>query len=88
VTAFDRPRRAVHSHRSGELDADRELLYEPLDDDRARYTQVMRFRSSPAFRPPGVLLERLVLERRIQRDFVESILPNFERLAEARAVTH
>jgi len=47
VTAFDRPRRAVHSHRSGGLDADLELPYEPLDDDRARYTQVMRFRSYP-----------------------------------------
>lgn len=87
VTAFDPPRRMVHTHESSELDAELVLVLEPLGDDRTRYTQVMHFRSFPSFRPLGYLLERTLMKRGMQRDFDEMILPNFKRIAEQRALT-
>lgn len=84
VTAYEPPRRAVHVHRSGELDAELEVLFEALGDLRTRYTQVMRFRALPAFRPLGAILERTVMRRRMQRDFDRMILPNYKRIAERR----
>lgn len=85
ITACDPPNRIVHSHSGGELDADLEVTYEALDEDTTRYTQVMRFRSMPSFRPLGWVLERTVVKRSMQRDFEEMILPNYKRLAEERA---
>lgn len=85
VTAFDPPRRSVHSHRSGELRADLELLLEPLGDARTRYTQVMRFEALPAFRPLGAVLERTLMRRQMRRDFETMILPNYQRIAERAA---
>jgi uncharacterized protein YndB with AHSA1/START domain len=87
VTVCEPPRRTVHYHRSGELEAELELLLEPIDDGATRYTQLLRFRSLPAFRPLGYVLERTVMRRGMQRDFDEMILPNFKRLAEQSAVT-
>jgi uncharacterized protein YndB with AHSA1/START domain len=87
VTACDPPHGTVHYHRSGELEAELELTLEPIDDGRTRYTQRMRFRTLPAFRPLGYVLERTLMRRRMQRDFDRMILPNFKRIAESRAVT-
>lgn len=84
ITAFEPPHRIVHSHAGRELEADLEVLYERLDDERTRYTQTMQFRGLPAFRPLGYLLERTVMKRQMQRDFKEMILPNLKRLVEAR----
>lgn len=77
----------VHYHRSGEMEAELELELEALDDGRTRYTQVLSFRSLPASRPLGYVLERTVVRRTMQRDFEEMILPNFTRLVERRGVT-
>lgn len=85
ITAFDPPRRAVHSHASGELEADLELLLEPLGSERTRYSQRMRYRALPSFRPLGAILERTVMRRQMERDFQRMILPNFKRIAERRA---
>ena len=87
VTACDPPHGTVHYHRSGELEAELELTLEPIDDGRTRYSQRMRFRALPAFRPLGYVLERTLMRRRMQRDFDRMILPNFKRIAESRAVT-
>ena len=87
LTEYEPPRRAVHSHRSGELEADLELILEPLTDARTKYTQRMRFRALPAFRPLGWLLERTVMKRQMRRDFEQMILPNYKRIAETRATT-
>lgn len=86
VTLSEPPRRTVHVHESREFEAELELRLEPLGDERTRYTQVMHFRSLPAFRPLGYLLERTVVKRRMQRDFDEMILPNFKRIAERRTL--
>lgn len=84
ITAHEPPNRAVHYHESGELEAELEVRLEPIDDGTTRYTQIMRFRALPAFRPLGYVLERTVMKRKMQRDFDEMILPNFKRLAEER----
>lgn len=85
VTAFEPPRRGVHYHRSGELEAELEVLAESIDADMTRYTQVLHFRALPAFRPLGYVLERTLMKRNMQRDFDEMILPNFKAMAELRA---
>jgi carbon monoxide dehydrogenase subunit G len=85
LTEFDPPRRSVHSHTSGELEADLEVLLEPIADGRTRYTQRMHVRAMPAFRPLGWLLERAVMKRKMQRDFERMILPNYKQIAERRA---
>lgn len=85
VTTYEPPNRSTHYHESGELEAELQVVCEALDDDRTRYTQVLRFRALPAFRPLGYLLERTVMRRRMRRDFDEMILPNFGRIAERRA---
>ena len=85
ITAYDPPNRAVHSHRSGEIAADLEVRLEPVDDGATRYTQTMRFRALPAFRPLGYIVERTVMKRKMQRDFDRMILPNFKALVEGRA---
>jgi carbon monoxide dehydrogenase subunit G len=85
LTVFDPPHRAVHSHRGGELEADLELTLEPRGERRTRYTQRMRFRALPRFRPLGALLERTVMKRQMRRDFERMILPNYKRIAERRA---
>lgn len=85
VVAFEPPHRSAHYHRSGELEARLEVLVDPVDPGRTRYTQVLHFRFLPAFRPLGYLLERLFVRRSMQRDFEGTILPNFKRLAETRA---
>jgi hypothetical protein len=87
LTRFEPPHRAVHSHRSGELDADLEVILEPLGDDRTRYTPRMRIRALPSFRPLGWLLERTTVKRQMGRAFERMILPNYERIAERRAAT-
>lgn len=84
VTAHDPPNRAVHSHRSGEIAADLEVRLEAVDDDTTRYTQTLRFRALPAFRPLGYVLERTVMKRGMQSDFDRMILPNFKALVEGR----
>jgi hypothetical protein len=84
VTSFDAPRRAVHAHAGSEMDAELEVLVEPLDDGRTRYTQEMRFRALPGFRPLGWILERAVMRPKMRRDFDRMILPNYKRIAEAR----
>ena len=85
VTVFEPPRRSVHYHKSGELEAELEVLAESVDVDTTRYTQVLHFRALPAFRPLGYILERTVMKRKMQRDFDEMILPNFKTMAEMRA---
>ena len=85
VTSFEPPGRSVHYHKSGELEAELEVLAESIDSDTTRYTQVLRFRAFPAFRPLGFVLERTVMKRKMQRDFEEMILPNFKAMAEMRA---
>lgn len=87
VVSADPPRRSVHYHRSGELEAELELRLEAVDEETTRYTQLLRFRALPAFRPLGYVIERVVMKRQMQRDFDEMILPNFRRIAEERAVT-
>ena len=84
LTEFELPRRAVHSHASGELQADLEVLVEPIADGRTRYTQRMHIRALPAFRPLGWLLERTAVGWKMQRDFERMILPNYKRIAERR----
>jgi hypothetical protein len=84
ITAYDPPHRKVHSHRGGELEADLECLYEALEAESTRYTQIMRFRALPAFRPLGFILERTVMKRKMQRDFEGMILPNYKSIAEQR----
>ena len=84
LTEFEPPRRAVHSHASGELQADLEVLVEPIADGRTRYTQRMHIRALPAFRPLGWLLERTAVGWKMQRDFERMILPNYKRIAERR----
>ena len=84
VTAYDPPNRSVHYHGSGELEAELRVSCEALDEETTRYTQVLRFRALPAFRPLGYLLERTVMKRNMQRDFDDMILPNFKRIAERR----
>lgn len=87
LTAFEPPRRAVHSHASGELEADLEVIVEPIADGRTGYTQRMRIRALPAFRPLGWLLERTAMKWKMQRDFERMILPNYKRIAERRAAS-
>jgi carbon monoxide dehydrogenase subunit G len=87
LTEFEPPRRAVHSHASGELEAHLEVILEPLAEDRTKYTQRMRVRALPAFRPLGWLLERTAVKWKMQRDFERMILPNYKRIAERRAVS-
>ena len=87
LTEYEPPRRAVHSHASGELEADLEVILEPVADDRTRYMQRMRFRALPAFRPLGWLLERTAMKRQMRRDFEQMILPNYKRIAEGRAAS-
>jgi hypothetical protein len=84
LTTFEPPRRAIHAHRGSEMDVDLEVLVEPLGSGRTRYTQEMRFRALPRFRPIGWIVERAVLRPKIRRDFDEMILPNYKRIAEAR----
>lgn len=84
VTEHEPPRRAVHVHRGGEIDAELEVLCEELDPTTTRYTQVMEFRALPAFRPLGFILERTVMKKQMQRDFEEMILPNYKRISEER----
>ena len=86
LTTFDPPHRAVHSHASGELEADLEVIVEPIADGRTRYTQRMHLRAFPAFRLLGWLLERAV-KWKVQRDFERMILPNYKRIAERRAAS-
>ena len=85
VTAFDPPKRSVHYHRSDEFEAELHVRCEALDDETTRYTQVLRFRALPAFRPLGYVLERTVMKRNMQGDFDTMILPNFKHIAERRA---
>lgn len=85
ITAWEPPYRSIHSHESGELDAELEIFCKEIDDETTRYTQVLRFRAMPSFRPLGFVLERTVMKRQMRRDFEEMILPNFKRIAEARA---
>jgi hypothetical protein len=85
LTVFEPPRRAVHSHASGELQADLEVLVEPITDGRTRYTQRMHIRALPVFRPLGWVLERTAVGWKMQRDLERMILPNFKRIAERRA---
>lgn len=85
ITEFEPPRRAVHSHSSGELEADLEVLLEPLNGQRTLYIQRMKFRALPAFRPLGVVLERTVMKRQMERDFEGMILPNYKQIIERRA---
>lgn len=85
LTAFEPPRRAVHSHTSGAGEAHIEVLVEPIGDARTRYTQRMRIRALPAIRPLGWLLERTAVRWKMQRDFERMILPNYKRIAERRA---
>lgn len=85
ITSWDPPRRAVHSHNSGEMDAELELTFEPLGEEGTQYTQTMTFRALPSFRPLGFILERTLMKRKMQRDFEEMVLPNIKRLAEERA---
>lgn len=84
VTEWDPPRRTVHTHSSGEMEADLELRFEPADDSSTRYTQKMEFRALPGFRPLGFILERLVMKRQMARDFEQMILPNYKEIVEAR----
>jgi hypothetical protein len=56
ITVCDRPHRTVHAQRSGELDAELELMLEPIDDERTRYVLRLWLRAFPAFRPFGYLL--------------------------------
>ena len=84
ILACEKHHRNVHYHRSGELEAELELRYEPMGGERTRYTQTLRFRALPAFRPLGYVLERTVMPRRMKRDFDRTILPNYKRLCEER----
>lgn len=84
ITAFEPLRRIVHSHTSGELDIDLEVILEPLGPTRTRYTQVMHFRAMPAFRPLGFILERTVIKKKMQQDMDQMILPNYKRIAETQ----
>jgi hypothetical protein len=84
ITAYEPPRRAVHSHRGRELEADLELVLQPLGDGRCHYTQTMRFRALPGFRPLGFVLERTIMKRKMRHDFEQMVLPNVKRLAELR----
>lgn len=85
VTEFDPPRRAVHVHEGGEIEAHLAIEVAPIDDDTTHYAQVMDFRALPAFRPLGYVLERTVMRRGMQRDFDGMILPNYKAMAEARS---
>lgn len=85
ITAAEAPRRLVHYHDGSELEAELEVRLDPIDEGRTRYTQRLRFRGLPAFRPLGYVLERTVMKRSMQRDFDRMILPNYKRIAEARA---
>jgi len=87
LTEFEPPRRAVHSHASGEGELDLEVIVEPMPDGRTRYTQRMHIRAVPAFRPLGWLLERTAVRWKMQRDFERMILPNYKRIAERRAAS-
>jgi hypothetical protein len=87
LTAFEPPHRAVHSHASGEVEAELEVILEPIADGRTNYTQRMRLRAVPAFRPLGWLLERTAMKWRMQRDFERMILPNYKRIAERQAAS-
>jgi hypothetical protein len=84
ITTYEPPTRSVHYHKSGELEAELEVVCEAIDDEETRYTQILRFRALPAFRPLGYLLERTVMKRNMQRDFDTMILPNFKLIAERR----
>ena len=87
LTVFEPPRRAVHSHASGELRADLEVLVEPITDSHTRYTQRMHIRALPVFRPLGWVLERTAVRWKMQRDFERMILPNYKRIAERRVAS-
>lgn len=84
IAGCDPPRRVVHRHRSGEIDAELLLEFTPLAGERTRYTQTMTFRGLPAFRPLGLVIERIAMKPQMQRDFDEMILPNVKRLVEER----
>jgi len=85
LTVFEPPRYAVHSHTSGELGADLEVIVEPIGDGRTRYTQRMHLRAFPTFRPLGWVVERTMAKWKMQRSFERMILPNYKRIAERRA---
>lgn len=82
ITAYEPPNRIVHYHKGGELEAELEVLTEPIDTDTTRYTQVMRLRAWPVFRPLGYVLEWTVMKRKMQQDFDHMILPNYKRIIE------
>ena len=84
ITSYEPPTRSVHYHKSGGLEAELEVVCEAIDEEETRYTQILRFRAFPAFRPLGYLLERTVMKKDMQRDFDTMILPNFKRIAERR----
>lgn len=84
ITTFEPPHRSTHYHTSGELEAELQVVCEAIDDETTRYTQLLRFRALPAFRPLGYLLERTVMKRNMKHDFDDMILPNFKRIAEQR----
>lgn len=84
ITAYEPPNRIVHYHNSRELEAELEVLTEPVDDETTQYTQIMHFRAFPVFRPLGFVLERLVMKRQMLHDFDEMILPNYKQIIEAQ----
>lgn len=85
VTADEPPNRNVMSHRSWEMEVEAEVLCEPTDDGRTQFTQRLRFRAFPGFRPLGYVLERTVMPRRMQRELDEMALPNIKRIVERHA---
>lgn len=84
ITTFDPPNHIVHYHDGSEMEAELDVQLEAIDDETTRYTQTMRFRALPAFRPLGYILERTVMKRKMQQDFDRMILPNFKRIIEER----
>ena len=81
IGEFERPRRQVWVGRQDDMEMTLTKLTEP-EAGGTRYTQDMEYRYPPQIRPLGWLLERLVVARRMNEEFV-TITRGIKRIVEA-----
>jgi uncharacterized protein YndB with AHSA1/START domain len=80
ITEFDRPHRQVWDG----VDADMRMTltkYTDAEEGGTRYRQVMGYTMLPNFRPLGWLLEKLVMGRKMQKEFA-GITEGIKRIIE------
>lgn len=81
IVEFDRPHRQVWNG----FDADMKMTltkYTTPEDGGTRYRQVMDYKMMPHFRPLGWLLEKLVVGRKMAKEFI-GITQGIKRIVES-----